>query len=349
MSFGINKLRRSLTLGMAAAGLSLSLGAASTAAHAEGEVNIYSLRQAFLIEPILEAFTAETGIKVNVLFAKDGLIERLAQEGRNSPADIILTNSFGNTVRLADEGLVQPVDSEVLRERIPAKFRAEDNGWFGLTQRARILYVSKDRVPEGAITTYEELADPKWKGKVCTRSGTHEYNVQLFAAVVSHYGEAKAKEWLEGVKANLARKPQGNDRAQAKAVSEGECDIAVANSYYYFKMLEEEEQKPWAAAVRPTFVTFEGKGTHVNLTGMAMAPHAPNPENAKLLMEFLAGEMAQRLYADVNYEYPVNPAVAPSEALMSIGELKSDDLPLDQVAKNLPAALQIVADTGYNE
>jgi iron(III) transport system substrate-binding protein len=350
MSFGLKTIHHHVAKKVGLAGLVLGMTmAAPVAQAADGEVNIYSMRQAYLIEPILDEFTKETGVKVNVLFANDGLIERLAQEGRNSPADVVLTSSFGNTARLIDEGLAQPVDSETLKARVPTQFRAADNRWFALTLRARLFYTSLERMKDGDLVTYEGLADPKWQGKVCTRSGSHPYNVQMIAAMIAHHGKEDTKTWLEGVKSNLARKPQGNDRAQVKAVSEGECDIAVGNSYYYFKMLDDPEQRGWAEAVRPVFPAFDGGGTHVNVSAMVMAPHAPNPENAVLLMEYLTGETAQRIYADVNFEYPVNPDVAPSEALAGIGKLTPDSLTLDQVASNLRDALQLVAEVGYNE
>ncbi len=350
MTFGLDTLRHHLTRKAGLVGLVLGMSMAMPVAQAaDGEVNIYSMRQAYLIEPILEEFTKETGVKVNVLFADDGLIERLAQEGPNSPADIVLTSSFGNTARLVDEGLTQPVESDTLMARVPEQFRAADNSWFALTLRARIFYTSKERMKEGDLVTYEGLADPKWKGKVCTRSGTHPYNVQMIAAMIAHKGTAETKTWLEGVKANLARKPQGNDRAQVKAVSEGECDIAVGNSYYFFKMLDNDEQRGWAEAVNPVFPKFEGGGTHVNVSAMVMTPHAPNRDNAVLLMEYLTGEAAQRIYADVNFEYPVNPNVKPSDALAGIGDLTPDSLTLDQIAANLRDALQLVAEVGYNE
>ncbi|MEQ8440333.1 MAG: extracellular solute-binding protein [Alphaproteobacteria bacterium] len=347
-------LNTSKTFGRAVAtatcGLALAASMAlSTAAHADGEVNVYSLRQQFLLEPIFEAFTAETGIEVNVLYSGDEMIERMAQEGENSPADVVMTSSFGTTLRVAEEGLAQAVHSDTLDARIPEQFRDENDQWYALTMRARIIYASRDRVAEGAITDYAQLADPEWEGRICTRSGTHPYNVQLFASRVARYGEEATREWLQGLKNNLARQPDGNDRAQVRAVMEGECDLAVGNSYYYFKMLAEEEQRPWAESVNPVLATAGEHGTHVNVSGVLMAAHAPNPENAIILMEFLAGEQAQRIYADANYEYPVNPSVAPSEALQGLGELTPDSLPLNDVYDNIPTALRLVAEVGYNE
>ena len=200
--------------------IALPLTIAANSASAADEVNIYSYRQQFLIQPMLDAFTADTGIKTNVVFAKKGLIERLEHEGKNSPADIVLTSDIGPLYDVVEKGLTQPVESDVLTKNIPAHYRDPANQWFGLTSRTRLIYASKDRVAEGEIKSYEELADPKWKGRICTRSGKHSYNLSLIGSMIAHHGEAEAEQWLEGVKANLARKPQGNDRAQVKAVKE---------------------------------------------------------------------------------------------------------------------------------
>ncbi|MFT5488073.1 MAG: iron(III) transport system substrate-binding protein, partial [Alphaproteobacteria bacterium] len=220
------------------------------------EVNVYSYRQGVLVKPLFDAFTQETGVKVNVVFAKKGLIKRLQAEGRNSPADLVFTVDIGRLAAVVNAGLAQPVKSAALEKAVPAAYRDAEGLWYGLTLRARLLYTSKDRVSKGAITSYEELADPKWRGKVCTRKGDHAYNIAMLAAYIGHYGEAKATEWLRGVKANLARKPQGNDRAQVKAIMEGVCDVAVGNHYYMALMLKNEKQKPWAASANLVFPTL---------------------------------------------------------------------------------------------
>jgi len=245
---------------------------------AADEVNIYSYRQNDLIKPLLDAFTGQTGIKTNVLFLKKGLVARVKAEAQNSPVDVILTVDIGRLSSAKVEGVTQTLNSEIITGNIPAEYRDSENNWFGLTTRGRVLYASKDRVAQNTIT-YEELADPKWKGKICTRSGQHAYNVALFASMIANIGEAEAEKWLEGVKNNLARKPDGNDRAQAKAIFSGECDLGIGNTYYVGLMQTNEkkpEQKEWAKSIKVLFPNSQGRGTHVNISGMALAKHAPN-------------------------------------------------------------------------
>lgn len=323
----------------------------SFSAKAQGEVNVYSYRQPFLIEPLLNAFTDETGIETNVLFAGKGLVERIAAEGANSPADVLLTVDIGRLRGAVDKGITQPVQSDVLEENIPAKYRGKNDQWFGLTLRSRVVYASKERVDQDSIT-YEELADPKWRGRICIRDGQHPYNVAMFASIIAHHGEQKAKEWLAGLKENLARKPSGNDRAQVKAIYAGECDIGIGNTYYMGKMLtneKEPEQQEWAKSVKILFPNADGRGSHVNVSGMVMAKHAPNPENAKKLMEFLSSEKAQELYAQLNYEYPVKPGVEVSDLVASWGELNPDDLTLTEIAELRKRASELVDEVGFNE
>lgn len=339
----------------AAAGLTAALAAspvfaAEQAAINNGEVNVYSYRQPFLIQPMFDAFTRDTGVKVNVVFAKKGLVERLEQEGRNSPADLIFTVDIGRLSDAQNAGVTQAVETDVLTSAIPKEFRQDDGHWYGLTQRARILYVSKDRVPaDEAPKTYEELADPKWKGRICTRAGSHVYQVALTSAVIAHHGLEKAEDWLRGLKANLARKPQGNDRAQVKAIKEGECDISIGNNYYFGKMLQNEEQFDWAQSVYPVFPTLDGSGTHVNISGVALTKSSPNKENAVKLMEFLAGDLAQQMYAEQNFEYPIVAGVPQGGLIRSMGKLTPDTLDLDEVAANRGAALKLNNEVGYND
>ncbi|ARV73453.1 Fe(3+) ABC transporter substrate-binding protein [Vibrio campbellii] len=313
------------------------------------EVNVYSYRQPFLVEPMFNEFTKETGIKVNVKFAKKGLAEKLAQEGEYSPADVILTVDISRLSELTEKKLVQKVDSEVLEKNIPAQLQDDGNEWFALTTRTRSVYSSRDRVGKlGDNFTYLDLAKPEFKGKICTRSGKHPYNVSLVSAMIAHHGEAETKEWLEGVKANLARKPQGNDRAQVKAIKEGLCDVSLGNSYYLGKMVNDKEQKAWADAVFINFPNQETTGTHVNISGMAMAKYAPNKDNALKLMEFLAGDTAQSMYAEVNYEYPVKPGVKPSELVASWGEFKADTISLDEIASHHEAATKLLDEVKFD-
>ena len=318
---------------------------------AEGVVNVYSYRQPTLIDPLFQAFTKKTGIEVRSIFAESGLVERLAQEGRNSPADVLLSADVGRLVEAMGRGVAQPVVSPEISAKVPANLRDPGNLWFGLTMRARVVYASKDRVAQDSIS-YEELADPKWKGKICIRPGNHPYNLGLIAAMIAHEGEDATRQWLKGLKANLAIKPSGNDRSQAKSVHAGECDLAIANTYYMGKMLtneEEPEQKDWAKSTRILFPASKNFGTHVNISGMLMAKHAPHRDNALKLMEFLAGDEAQRLYADGNFEYPVNPAVKPAEIVSSWGAFTPDSLNVAEIARLEPAASRLVDEVQFND
>lgn len=327
------------------------LAATAGTALAQGTVNVYSYRQPALIDPLFAAFTEQTGIRVRTVFAEAGLIERLAQEGRNSPADVMLTADVGRLVEAAGRGLAQPVDQATILDKVPANLRDPDNRWFGLTMRARVVYASAERTQQQAIT-YEELADPKWKGKICLRPGNHPYNLGLIAAMIAHKGEEATRDWLKGLKANLAVKPSGNDRAQAKSVHAGECDLAIANTYYMGKMMtndQEPEQKAWARSVRIIFPASPDFGTHVNISGMMLTAHAPNRDNALKLMAFLASDEAQRLYADGNFEYPVNPAVEPSAIVKSWGSFTPDAINISEISRYEAAAAKLVDEVRFND
>jgi iron(III) transport system substrate-binding protein len=341
---------RAVTLALLSLTVTVSAPQAASAAEA-GEVNVYSYRQPYLINPLLKTFTAETGIKVNVIFAEKGLIERMQAEGRNSPADLLLTVDIGNLEQATASGVAQPVKSEVLEKSIPAAYRSKDGQWWGLTRRARVVYASKDRVAEDNIT-YEELADPKWRGKICIRSGQHVYNVALIASMIAHHGEAKTEEWLKGFKANLARKPAGDDRLQVKGVYAGECDIAIGNTYYMGAMLKNDkqpEQKEWANSVKMLFPNTQDRGTHVNVSGALVAKNAPHKDNAIKLLEFLASDEGQEMYAEVNNEYPVRDDVAWSDLVKSWGEFKPDPITLDEVAGMRKKASELVDKVGFDE
>lgn len=318
-------------------------------AMAADEVNVYSYRQPFLIEPMFKEFTQQTGIKVNVKFAKEGIAEKLVQEGEYSPADVILTSEFSRLFELSEKGLVQAVDNKTIETNIPAQYRDSADEWFALTIRTRSVYSSRDRVGKlGDDFNYADLAKPEFKGKICTRSGKHPYNVALVASMIAEQGEASTKVWLEGVKANLARKPQGNDRDQVKAIKEGLCDVSLGNSYYLGKMLADEKQKSWAEAVYINFPGQNAQGTHVNVSGMAMAKYAPNKENAVKLMEFLTSDKAQHMYADVNFEYPVKAGVERSALVASWGDFKADPLPLEKIADNHAAAIKLLDEVKFD-
>lgn len=336
--------RHLLALGLGAL-LTLPLGPVFAKS---GEVNIYSYRQPELVRPLFERFTEETGIRVNVAFLKKGLLERLKAEGDRSPADLVLTTDIARLQALVDAGVTQPVKSGTLEEAVPANFRDPEGRWYGLTTRARVVYASKERVKAGEVTTYEDLASPRWKGRICTRSGTHPYNLALFAAMIAHHGPEYTENWLRGLKANLARKPQGNDRAQVKAIWAGECDIALGNTYYMGKMLADPKQRVWAEAIRIEFPVFEGGGTHVNLSGMAMTRAAPNRENALKLMEFLVSPEAQRIYAEINYEYPLRPDVPLSPVVAEWGSFTPDNIPLSEIARYRPLALKLVEKVDFD-
>ncbi|PSL20735.1 Fe(3+) ABC transporter substrate-binding protein [Shimia abyssi] len=312
------------------------------------EVNIYSYRQPELIKPLTDAFTAETGIDVNVAYLSKGMVERLVAEGDRSPADVVLTVDISRLAAVVAAGVTQPVESAALSANVPTQYQDPDGHWYGLTTRARIVYASKDRVAEGDVTTYEDLADPKWEGRICTRSGTHAYNVALASAVVEHHGEEGAKTWLEGVKNNLARKPQGNDRAQVKAIWAGECDIAIGNTYYMGKMLADDEQKEWANSVNVLFPTFEDSGTHVNISGVAMTKSAPNKENALKLMEFLTSPTAQEIYAKANFEYPIAPGTSADPLVEGWGSFEADPVNLMTLAGHRATALRLIEEVDFD-
>jgi iron(III) transport system substrate-binding protein len=328
-----------------------SLAATQASAADAGEVNIYSYRQPYLIEPMLKEFSDETGIKVNIIYAQKGLIERIQAEGRNSPADVLLTVDVGNLTAAEDAGIAQAIDSPTLLAEIPASYRAADNEWFGLTRRARVVYASKERVKQDKIS-YEELADPKWRGKICVRSGQHVYNVALIASMIAHHGEQWTEGWLKGVKQNLARKPAGDDRLQVKGVYAGECDLAIGNTYYMGAMLtndKEPEQKQWANSVNMLFPNTDDRGTHVNISGAIVAKHAPNKDNAVKLLEFLGSDKGQEMYADVNNEYPVKDGVPWSPLVQSWGTFKPDPISLEKIAGLRKKASELVDKVGFDE
>lgn len=327
--------------------MALTTALAATPALAE-EVNVYSHRQPELVQPLFDAFTKETGIAVNVAFVDKGMVERLVAEGRRSPADLVMTVDIARLSQVVDADVTQPVEDAALIAAVPAEFRDPANQWFGLTSRARVIFASKDRVKPGEVSTYEDLADPKWKGRICTRPFTADYNVALTAAYLAHHGEEATKTWLEGVKANLAKKPEGNDRSQVKSIWAGECDISLGNTYYMGQMVNDAVEKDHAAAVNVVFPVFEGGGTHMNISGVAMTKAAPNKEAALKLMEFLASDEAQRIYAETNHEFPVKPGVPASALVQSWGSFTPDSLGLVDIAKLRPAALKLIEEVNFD-
>jgi iron(III) transport system substrate-binding protein len=330
--------------------LFLSFVSFNSLSYAASEVNVYSYRQPILIDPFFEEFTKSTGIKVNVLHAKKGLLERLLSEGANTPADLILTVDIARLKQFVEEDILTPVKSSILEKNIPVHLRDNNNRWFALSKRARIIAVSKERVATGAIKKIEDLTDPKWKGKICTRPGSHAYNRSLLASIVAAHGETGAEKWAKGLVVNLARKPEGNDRAQAKAIFEGVCDIAIMNTYYYGKMKFNEKnpvQKNWANAINLVFTNQNDRGNHINIAGGGVIKYSKNKENAITLLEFLTTPKAQNLYSSINYEYPVNPTMSLSDELKSWGEFKEDELPIEKLAELAPIAQKIIDRVGW--
>ena len=296
---------------------------------------------------MLKDFEAQSGVKVNVVFAKKGLEERIAREGKYSPADVVLTSDMISLFDLVDRKLVQPVNSKTINNNIPAHLRDPDNRWYSLTKRVRNIYSSK-RSAKPQDINYEDLASKQFKGKICTRSGKHPYNLGLVASMIAHNGESETRQWLKDVKANLARRPQGNDRAQVKAIKEGVCDVSLGNSYYFGKMMKNKDQKAWADAVYLNFPNQKNVGSHINISGMAMAKYAPNKANARKLMEYLSGKKAQSIYAKDNMEYPVNPNVAVSETVAAWGEFKADALPIARIAANRTKAQRLLDEVKFD-
>ncbi|ATN37348.1 iron ABC transporter substrate-binding protein (plasmid) [Rhizobium sp. ACO-34A] len=313
------------------------------------EINVYTTREPALIAPLLEAYTKSTGTKVNTVFMKDGLAERVASEGASSPADLLMAVDAGNLADLAEKGVTQAVESSVLNDAIPAELRDEKGHWFGLSMRARVLYVAKDL--DLASFNYEDLADPKWKGKVCIRSGQHPYNTALFADYIAHYGAEETEKWLTGVKANLARKAAGGDRDAAKDILGGICDIGIANSYYVGLMKSGkggEEQSKWVEAIKVVLPTFKDGGTQVNISGAAVAKNAPNKAEAVKFLEYLVSDEAQKIYAEANYEYPVKAGAPVDPIIASFGELKIDNKPLSEIIGLRKQASELVDKVGFD-
>jgi iron(III) transport system substrate-binding protein len=337
--------RRALLVAVAAT----AFGASSLPSAAQGVVNVYSNREPGLYSATLDEFTKATGIKVNAIFSEQGLAERIKAEGKNSPADVLITVDIGRLQEAVDLGIAQPVRSEILTANIPEQFRDPEGRWFGLSLRARTVYASKDRVEQDSIT-YEELADPKWKGKICTRSFQHQYNIALTAAMIVKHGEAETEAWLKGVKANLARRPSGGDRDVAKDIAAGVCDIGLGNQYYVGLMAHgtNPDQKKWAEAIRVLLPHFQDGGTHINVSGAIVTKHAPNRDNAVKLVEYMTSPEAQRVFADVNYEYPVRPGIEVNPFVRSFGELTPDAMLVADVAKARAKASALVDKVGFD-
>lgn len=313
-----------------------------------GEVNVYTYREAKLIQPLFDAFTKDTGVKVNMISASMGLEQRIATEGVNSPADVLLTVDISRLEDAIRLGITQPIKSDFLDKLVPPALRDPEGHWYGVSMRARVIYASKERVKQNEIT-YEELADPIWKGRICVRSGQHSYNNALFAGMVVKHGEAKTEEWLRGLKANLAQKPSGGDREVARDIAAGKCDIGLGNTYYWALMLNKEpDKKAWADATKVILPTFKDGGTHVNVSGVVLAKNAPNKANALKLIEWMLGEKAQHMYADMNYEYPVRAGAPVNTTIAGYGVLRPDPMPLSTLAERRKTAANLVDKVGFD-
>ncbi|NOZ33562.1 MAG: extracellular solute-binding protein [Alphaproteobacteria bacterium] len=332
-------------------GLSLSLFSAAAAFSQTRTVNIYSYREPALLAPLLARFEELSGIRPVVLFAKNGLVERAAAEGENTPADVILTVDIGNLAAAKSLKIGQPIDADILAP-VPAIYRDPDRMWTALTLRARVFYVSRKRV-DATTMSYEDIAGPEWAGRVCTRSGQHPYNIGFIASRIAHLGSEGAREWLENVRDNLTGRPTGNDRAQVQAIFSGVCDLAIGYTYYMGLMLTntaEPEQKQWAAAARIIYPTnANGKGTHVNVSGVVLGAYAPNRPEALELIRFLVSDEAQAIYAQTNFEFPVVPGVPPSDLVASWGEFTPDDTPLIEIAALRAEASRLVDEVLFDD
>ncbi len=300
------------------------------------ELNLYTHRHYDTDKEIFKAFEEKTGITVNVIKASaDELIQKMEEEGNQSPADVLITVDAGRLVRANQKGLLQPVESQILENTVPANLRAEDNTWFALTKRARVIVYDKDKVKPADLSTYEALTDKKWNGKLLIRSSSNIYNQSLMASIIANNGEEAAKKWAEGIVANLGRDPQGNDRDQVKGIVAGDGQIAVVNTYYLGKLLNSEDAAEVKAgnAVKVFFPNQENRGTHINVSGAGVAKYAPNKENAIKFLEYLVSKDVQGKFSSANYEYPVNAAASISELLQSWGEFKEDKLPLSKLGE----------------
>lgn len=338
-------LRNSLTLLAGVAALTIT----ASAAYADGEVNIYSSRHYDTDERLYSDFTEATGIKVNRIEGNiNELIERAKAEGENSPADVFITTDAGRLFKLDQDDLLSETSSDVLNSAVPANLRHPDGKWYGISQRARVIFYDKERVSEPP-QTYADLADPKYKGQVCARSSSNIYMLSLMASQIANNGEEAAKSWASGLLANFAREPQGGDTDQLRGIVSGECDIAVGNTYYFARALRKEVKGLSGStdSIGWVFPDQEGDGTHVNISGAGVTKYAPNRENAIKFLEYLTSESAQSYFAAGNDEYPVLEGVALSASVVQLGTFKADDLNLDELGKNQARAQEIYNEIGY--
>ncbi len=327
-----------------------TMAALSVGTAAAAEVNVYSARKDHLLKPVLDEFTKQSGIKVNLLSAgEDQLLERLKTEGKDSPADLFITTDVVHLHKARVAGVLQPVQSQTVNQAIPAAYRDPQGYWVGLSARARVVFYAKDRVKPTDITTYEDLADLKWKGRICVRSSSSTYNQSLLAGLIAVNGPAKAEAWAKGIVDNMARKPQGGDRDQINAVAAGQCDIAIANTYYFGGMLtsSKPDEREAAAKVGIAFPNQQGRGAHMNVAGAGVTASAKHKAEAVKLLEFLAGPDAQRLFAEANNEFPVRPGVKPSPVVAAWGPFKGEDINVAMLGENSADAIRIFDRVGW--
>ncbi|MCW8907437.1 MAG: Fe(3+) ABC transporter substrate-binding protein [Sedimenticola sp.] len=330
-------------------GLVLALAAIAPQA-ISSEVNVYSARKEALIKPLLDRFTDQTGIKVNLVTGKaDALLKRLTSEGANSPADLLITTDAGRLHRAKSAGVLQPVSSTTLNNTIPVSYRDPEGYWHGLSVRARVITYVKGKVTPDQLARYEDLADATWKGRICIRSSGNIYNQSLVASLLEANGEEATQAWANGMVGNMARKPKGGDRDQVKAAAAGVCDLAVVNTYYLGAMInsDDEKQREAAAKVAILWPNQEGRGAHVNVSGAGVTQSAKHREEAIRLLEFLVSEDSQAWYARVNHEYPVREGVEWSDTLKQWGQFKADNLNLSRLGINNPEAVRLMDRAGW--
>ncbi|MCW8882648.1 MAG: Fe(3+) ABC transporter substrate-binding protein [Sedimenticola sp.] len=337
-------MKSTIKLALFATAISLSTSALAT------EVNVYSARKEALIKPLLDQFTQESGIKVNLVTGKaDALLKRLKSEGTNSPADLFITTDAGRLHRAKEAGVLQPISSEILDAAIPSNYRDPEGYWHGLSVRARVITYVKDKVDPKTLTSYEGLADTQWKGRICIRGSSNIYNQSLVASMIEADGEAKTETWAKGFVGNFARSPKGGDRDQVKAAAAGVCDLAIINTYYLGAMIHSKDENERAAASKVALFwpNQEGRGTHVNVSGAGVTKAAKNRAEAIRLLEFLANKQSQNWYARVNHEYPVRAGVEWSDTLKAWGTFKADTVNLSVLGKNNPAAVRLMDRAGW--
>ncbi|OAF11615.1 iron ABC transporter substrate-binding protein [Bradyrhizobium neotropicale] len=331
--------------------IALASVCAATAGASRGEeITLYSSREAALVAPAVTAFTEETGVKVNVVFVEDSLVKRLVSEGEASPADVLMTIGLDKTTQLSSRGLTQALVSPRVEQAVPSNLRGDGAQWFAVSVRPRVVLARKDSAL--AAIDYEDLASPQWQGKLCMRSPLHQNNVALVAAYLAHHGEAATEAWLAGLKANLVHKPVGKDNDVIREIAQGRCEIGIGNTVALAQLRDGRDGadwRAWAMAVRAVPTVFKGGGTHVNLTGAAIAKHAPHPALAQKFIEFLVAPEAQRIFAAAELEYPVLAAAKPAPIVAEIGSFTAEALPIDQVASHQQAAIALIRKVGFDE